>query len=106
MGEVFDTAYIPEPAQRQDPLASPAWRDNADDIAGIAPALVVTAERDRLRNEGRRYADKLEAVGALAEYLEVSGADHGYNIMTADTEVTRNHYQRIAEHVSRATASR
>lgn len=105
MGEVFDTAYIPEPARRQDPLASPAWRDNADDIAGIAPALVVTAERDRLRNEGRRYADKLESVGALAEYLEVIGADHGYNIMTADTEGTRNYYRRMAEHITRATHS-
>ena len=33
MSEVFDTAYIPDPAQRRDRLASPAWGDNADDIA-------------------------------------------------------------------------
>jgi acetyl esterase len=103
MGEVFDTAYIPDPAQRSDPLASPAWAHNTDDISGIAPALVVTAEHDRLRDEARRYADKLESVGALQEYLEVRGVDHGYNIMSDATEVTRRIYDRIVAHVVRAT---
>jgi len=53
MSEVFDTAYIPDPALRRDRLASPAWGDNANGTAGIAPALVVTAEHDRLRDEAR-----------------------------------------------------
>lgn len=105
MGEVFDTAYIPDRAQRRDRLASPAWGDNADAVAGIAPALIVTAEYDRLRDEARRYAEKLDAVGALAEYYEVSGVDHGYNIMSAATEVTRRTYDRIVEHVVRATTA-
>ena len=103
MGEIFDTAYIPDPAQRQDRLASPAWGDNAEGLAGIAPALVVTAEHDRLRDEARRYADKLAAAGALAEYFEVAGVDHGYNIMSPATDATRRTYARIAEHVTRAT---
>lgn len=102
MGAIFDTAYIPDPANRRDRLASPAWGPNADGIAGIAPALIVTAEHDRLRDEARRYADKLAAVGALVEYYEVPGVDHGYNIMTGAAEVTRRAYARIAEHVSRA----
>lgn len=102
MGEVFDTAYIPDRAQRRDRLASPAWGDNAEGIAGIAPAVVVTAEHDRLRAEGRAYADKLEAVGALVEYYEVPGVDHGYNIMSDATDVTRGVYARLAAHVARA----
>jgi acetyl esterase len=102
MGEVFDTAYIPDRAQRRDRLASPAWGTNADDITGIAPALVVTAEFDRLRDEGKRYADKLDAAGSLAEYVEVPGVDHGYNIMTNATEITRQMYDVIAGHVARA----
>ncbi|OBI33060.1 alpha/beta hydrolase [Mycobacterium sp. E2238] len=104
MGEVFDTAYVPDPAQRRDRLASPAWGGNADGIAGIAPALVVTAEHDRLRDEARRYAEKLDAAGALVEYHEVAGVDHGYNIMSAATDVTRRTYAHIAEHVVRATS--
>jgi acetyl esterase len=102
MGEVFDTAYIPDRAQRRDRLASPAWGTNADDIAGIAPALVITAEFDRLRDEAKRYADKLAAVGSLAEYHEVRGVDHGYNIMSDATEITRQMYDVIASHVRRA----
>ncbi|SHW78973.1 alpha/beta hydrolase [Mycolicibacterium phocaicum] len=104
MSEVFDTAYIPDPVQRRDRLASPAWGNNADGIGGIAPALIVTAEYDRLRDEAWRYAQKLDAVGALAEYHEVSGVDHGYNIMSSATDVTRGVYELIAGHVSRAIA--
>lgn len=103
MGEVFDTAYIPGRAQRRDRLASPAWGRNADGITGIAPALVVTAEHDRLRDEARCYAAKLEAAGALVEYYEVPGVDHGYNIMSEATEVTRRVYAHLAAHVARAT---
>ena len=104
MGEIFDTAYIPDRTQRGDPLASPAWGDNARGLAGIAPALIITAEYDRLRDEARRYADALHDVGALAEYLEVPGVDHGYNIMSDDIESTRRTYTHITEHVIRATA--
>jgi acetyl esterase/lipase len=103
MGEVFDTAYIPDPARRRDPLASPASAHDTEDLTGIAPALIVTAEQDRLRGEARRYADRLDSVGALREYLEIPHVDHGYNIMTSATDVTRRSYQRIAEHVRDAT---
>jgi acetyl esterase len=102
MGEVFDTAYIPDRAQRRHRLASPAWRSNADELTGIAPALVITAEFDRLRDEAIRYADKLAAAGSLAEYHEVAGVDHGYNIMSDATDVTRRMYDLIADHVRRA----
>ncbi|KMO73328.1 Carboxylesterase NlhH [Mycolicibacterium chubuense] len=103
MGEVFDTAYIPDPASRRDRLASPA-NDDAH-LAGIAPALVITAEQDRLRDEARRYAEKLDAAGALAEYYETPGVDHGYNIMSSATDITRATYDRICGHVLRATTS-
>ncbi len=99
MGAVFDAAYIPEPARRRDPLASPAWGPNADGIEGIAPALIVTAEYDRLRDEAHRYARKLEVVGALSGYHEVPGTDHGYNIMSDATDVTRKAYAHIVDHV-------
>ena len=102
MGEFFDTAYIPDRSQRSDRLASPAWGTNADDITGVAQALVVTAEFDRLREEAKRYADKLDAAGSLAEYVEVRGVDHGYNIMSDATEITRHMYDLIAAHVMRA----
>ncbi len=102
--EVFDSAYIPDRVERRHRLVSPAWGNNAEGIAGIAPALVITAEFDRLRDEAKRYADQLEAVGSLAEYVEVPGVDHGYDIMSDVTETTRRVYDVITAHVRRATA--
>lgn len=105
MGEVFDAAYIPDLTQRQHRLASPAWGANADGIVGIAPAVVVTAEHDRLRDEAHSYAQKLHRAGSLVEYYEVADVDHGYNIMSGDVAVTERVYSRIAGHVARATGS-
>ncbi|WIX79261.1 alpha/beta hydrolase [Amycolatopsis carbonis] len=99
--EVFDTAYVPDRALRRHRFVSPAWGDNADGITGIAPALVITAEYDRLRNEAKQYAAKLEVAGALAEYVEVSDVDHGYDIMTDETDTIRRMYSLITGHVSR-----
>ncbi len=82
----------------------PPGETTAKGSRGIAPALIIAAEYDRLRGEARHYADTLADVGALAEYYEVPGVDHGYNIMSGDIESTRRTYARITEHVIRATA--
>jgi acetyl esterase len=105
MGDIFDTAYIPNPDWRRHRLASPAWGTNGDNIFGIAPALVITAELDRLRDEAATYAQKLDAACSLVEYHEVPGVDHGYNIMGDSTDTTRRMYDFIADHVSSATTS-
>jgi acetyl esterase len=104
MGEILDTAYIPDANKRRDRLASPAWGTNGDDIKGIAPALVITAELDRLRDEAALYARKLEAAGALVDYHDIPGVDHGYNILGDSEELTRQMYDFIADHVGKATA--
>lgn len=108
MSDVFDTAYIPDRAQRRDRLASPVWGSNADDLGGIAPAVIVTAEYDRLRAEAAAYAEKLAAVGALVAYHEAAGVDHGYNLMSDEPRAltaTRETYDLIVGHVVRATDS-
>jgi acetyl esterase len=104
VSEAFDAAYVPDAKQRRHRLASPAWDGNADGLDGIAPALVITAEFDRLRDEAAGYARRLEAVGSLAEYHDVPGVDHGYNIMSDATDVTERMYALITDHVIRATA--
>ncbi|WP_344525471.1 alpha/beta hydrolase fold domain-containing protein [Streptomyces albiaxialis] len=104
MSAVFDKAYVPDPAQRGNPLVSPAWGTNGDGLTGIAPALVITAEYDRLRAEGVAYADRLAEAGALAGHLDLRGADHGYDLHGKDPDLTRRVYGSIAAHVRRATA--
>lgn len=105
MGEVFNTAYIPDVSRRTDPLASPAWGNNADDLAGIAPALVITCEYDRLRAEAVTYAGKLKEAGALVEYYDIRGVDHGYDLMSGEPELVRRVYAFLALHVERAVTA-
>ena len=105
MGEVFDTAYVPSASDRRHRFVSPAWGYNADGTDGIAPALVVSAEYDRLRDEAERYARKLEQAGSLVRYHEMRGVDHGYNIMSDGSDVTRRMYDLIVSEVRSAVAA-
>jgi acetyl esterase/lipase len=100
MADVFDSAYVPDKKQRADPLVSPAHPSDTADLTGIAPALVITAELDLLRAEGERYAERLDAVKALAEYHVVAGADHGYD--GTDDSKALDSYALIARHLRAA----
>ncbi|MGH3250424.1 MAG: alpha/beta hydrolase fold domain-containing protein, partial [Trebonia sp.] len=101
---LFDAVYLPSAEAKRDRLASPAWGPNGDGISGIAPALVITCEADRLHDEGVAYAGKLAAAGALRGHLDLVGADHGYNLLGKDRTLTENSYALIAKHVIAATA--
>ena len=57
------------------------WRVSplrAQNLAGLAPAVVCTAWFDPLRDEGKAYADALAAAGVATSYHEGLGLIHGY----------------------------
>jgi acetyl esterase len=75
LATLFNNAYTPDPATRRDPLASPLL---AGSLAGVAPALVITAEYDLLRDEGDNYAQRLAEAGVSVSHHVMPGVDHAY----------------------------
>ncbi|SDD80668.1 alpha/beta hydrolase [Nocardioides lianchengensis] len=72
--ELASRSYLPG-GEVHDPRASPAY---AELPAGLAPALVVTAGFDPLRDEGEAYARLLEEAGATVELRRFEDQIHGF----------------------------
>ena len=58
-----------------DPRASPIL---AIDHTGLAPATIITAKLDPLRDEGKMYANKLRKAGVPTNYHCYEGMIHGF----------------------------
>jgi acetyl esterase len=67
--------YYGTDADARDFRVSPIF---ADELSGLPPALIITAEHDTLRDEARAYADRLESSGVPTKYSCYSGMVHGF----------------------------
>lgn len=78
--------YLRDESDGRSHLASPLA---ADDLAGLPPAFVMTAEFDPLRDEGEAYAKRLEEAGVPVECIRYDGLIHGFYGMFAAIDRAR-----------------
>ncbi len=62
-------------ADPADPLVSPLL---ATDLSKLPPAVIITADCDVLRDDGRRYAERLTDAGVAVRYTNYLGMPHGF----------------------------
>ena len=72
--------YLSSEADAANPYAAPMV---AKDLAGLPPALTITAEFDPLRDEGEAYGQRLQAAGVTATNTRYDGMIHGFFGMSA-----------------------
>ena len=89
-------------ADPADPDASPL---RAEDVRGVAPALVITVEHDPLRDEGEAYAQRLEDAGVDVTLRRYDGLTHGVLRWRADVDAAHTMLDHSAAAIRSALAS-
>jgi acetyl esterase len=74
--------YAPDATTRCEPSVSPLLAA-PDQLAGLPPALIVTAELDVLRDEGEAYARKLMDAGVRVTATRYLGTIHAFVLLNA-----------------------
>jgi acetyl esterase/lipase len=74
--------YAPDAKTRDNPYVSPL-RASQEQLKGLPPALVITAENDPLRDEGEAYARKLAAAGVDVTAVRYNGTIHDFVLLNA-----------------------
>jgi acetyl esterase len=90
----FAGQYMSGGVPATDPELSPLLMPN---VADLPPTLLVTADHDPLRDEGRAYAQKLIGAGNDVAYIEWRGTVHGFMMMDRFTPAARQLIGRVAE---------
>ncbi|MGW2789773.1 alpha/beta hydrolase [Streptomyces sp. NPDC001251] len=85
----FWDAYTTDETKREEKYASPL-RATLEDLEGLPPALVITAEADVLRDGGELYANKLREAGVKVTAVRISGTVHDFMLLNSlrDTPAT------------------
>ncbi len=83
----FWDAYAPNTNVRQEIYASPI-NASTEQLAGLPPAFIITAENDVLRDEGEVYADKLMQAGNSVTAVRYKGTIHDFMMLDGLAQTT------------------
>ncbi len=78
--------YLPDKKARKEIYASPL-QASVEQLKGLPPALIQTAENDVLRDEGEAYARKLDEAGVPVTLTRYGGLIHDYGLLNPLAEI-------------------
>jgi acetyl esterase/lipase len=78
--------YLPDVKKRKEIYASPL-QASLEQLKGLPPALIQTAENDVLRDEGEAYARKLDEAGVPVTLTRTVGLIHDYGLLNPLAQV-------------------
>ena len=70
--------YVPAGVDHTQPELSPLFAEN---LSGLPPALVITAEFDPVRDEGEAYAERMRAAGVEVQSTRYDGTIHNFMLL-------------------------
>lgn len=82
----FWDSYLPDKNKRKEIYAAPL-QATSEQLKGLPPTLVQTAENDVLRDEGEAYARKLNEAGVPVTLTRYNGLIHDYGLLNPIAEV-------------------
>ena len=68
-----------------------------DDLSGLPPTLIITAEFDPLRDEGEAYGIALKKAGVAVDHSRYAGAIHGFFMFFAAFDVSRRSMNEVSK---------
>lgn len=82
----FWDSYTTDAAKRKEITASPL-NGTTEQLAGLPPTLIQTAENDVLRDEGEAYGRKLQAAGVAVTSVRYNGMIHDFGLLNVLAKV-------------------
>jgi len=84
----FRESYFGSDLTLRNPYADPL---QAEDLSGVAPATVITAGYDSLRDGGKAYAERLVAAGVPVRFDNYADMIHGFASAPGANGIDRSH---------------